>query len=155
MSEPIELRNNVPLLERWLAGFFLLVAAPLVYLGYVQSEELPDWIVPIVRVGFPLFLIAMLWYAFVQRRRVHVLLAPGSSVALIQERRLWIRSITESHVLGAELEIGEDIDGDPYGKLVLRLPSDDLLTVAEGTNIEALDVELHRVRTWIDTGQTS
>lgn len=132
VSEPIELQNNVPLLERWLAGFFVLAATPLIYLGYAQSDELPDWIVPIIRVGFPLFLIAMLWYAFVQRRRVHVVLTPGSSIARIEERRLWARSITESVVLSAELEIGEDIDGDPCGKLVLRLPSDELITVAEG-----------------------
>ncbi len=155
MNDSIELQNNVPLLERWLAGFFVLVATPLIYLGWTQADELPGWIVPVIRVGFPLFLIAMFWYAFVQRKRVRVSLKPGSTVAWIEERRLWRRSITESRVLGAELEIGEDIDGDPYGKLVLALPDYKSLTAAEGTDITRLESDLARVRLWIENGQPS
>ena len=155
MDGSIELRNNVPLLERWLAGFFVLVATPLIYLGWTQADELPEWIVPVIRVGFPLFLIAMVWYAFVQRKRVCVSLKAGSTVAWIEERHLWRRSITESRVLGAELEIEDDIDGEPYGKLVLALPDDESLTAAEGTDIIQLKSDLVRVRDWIQSAQPS
>lgn len=151
MSDSIELRNRVPSLERWIAVFFVLVGAPLTFLGWTQSEELPALLAPVVQIGFPLFLIAVLWYAFVQRKRVDVVLAPGASLALIEERVWWWRRTRESPVVSVDLEMTEDIDGDPYGKLVLRMPDSELLTISEGTDLERLRTELSRVSDWIES----
>ena len=150
MGDSIELHNRVPSLERWIAVFFVLVGTPLTYLGWTQPEELPELLAPVVQIGFPLFLIAVLWYAFVQRKRVEVVLAPEASLAVIEERVWWWSRSRESPVVSVDLEVTEDIDGDPYGKLVLRMPDSELLTVSEGTDLERLRTELANVSGWID-----
>lgn len=151
MNEPITLRNDVPMLERLLAVFFVAVGGPLAYLGWTESEQLPDLVAPVVQVGLPLFLVAVVWWAFVQRHRLVVILQPDDSVAILRERVLFSTKQRTVSLTGADIELGEDIDGDRYGLLVLRLADGEAVVAAEGTDIEALEAQRLAVIEWLDS----
>ena len=151
MTEPLVLRNDVPMLERLLAVFFVVAGGPLTYLGWTEPEELPDLVVPVVQVGLPLFLVAVLWWAFVHRRRLVVTLRPGGSVAVFEERVLFYTKRRPAHVVGADLEVGEDIDGDPYGSLVLHVAGAEDVIAAEGNDLDALSAQRRMVLDWLGT----
>jgi hypothetical protein len=149
MADSIVLKNDVPLLERLLAIFFVLVGTPLAYLGWSEPEGLPDVLVPIVQVGIPIVLIVLVWRAFAHRKRVRVTLAPGSRVAEVDERLLFSKKLRSVGVVGASIEMGEDIDGDPYGSLVLALSDGSALIASEGNDIDALNAQLAEVLGWL------
>lgn len=115
-----------------------------------MAEELPEIAVPIVQVGLPLVLIVLVWRAFTHRKRVRVTLTPGSAVAEIAERRSFTTRHRSAEVVEASIEMGEDIDGDPYGSLVLAFSDGSDLTASEGDDIEALEASLADVRSWLD-----
>jgi hypothetical protein len=150
VNEPIVLRNDVPLLERLLAVFFLVVGGPLTYLVWSEPEELPDLVAPVVQVGLPLFLLVVMRWAFVQRHRVVVTLLPDDPVAVFEERVLFVTKRWSGSVVGVDIEMGEDIDGDPYGSLVLRVRDMDDVVAAEGNDIETLESHRREVLEWLD-----
>lgn len=149
MNEPIVLRNDVPMLERLLAVFFAAVGGPLTYLGWTEPEALPDLVAPIVQIGLPLFLVVLVRWAFVQRHRLVVWLQPDEPVAVIEERVLFSTKRRTASVIGADIEMGEDIDGDAYGFLVLRLDGAEDVIAAEGNDIELLGRRLSDVEEWL------
>ncbi len=149
MNEPITLVNDVPMLERLVALLFLVVGAPLTYLVWTESGELPDILVPVVSVGLPILVLVVVWRAFMHRHRVRVTLYPGDSSVRVEERLLFSVRRSTVTVESAELEIGEDIDGDPYGSLVLHLAAGTDLVAAEGTDIEMLRRRLLEVQQWL------
>ena len=149
VTEPIVLRNDVPMLERLLAIFFVAVGAPLTYLGFTQSEQLPELVVPVVQVGLPLFLVVFVWWAFARRRRVVVVLTPGDSVAVLEERVLFMTRRRTALVIGADIEMDTDIDGDPYGLLVLHIGEGQTVVAAEGNDIDTLEAQLQSVLDWL------
>jgi hypothetical protein len=151
VTEPIVLRNDVPMLERLLAVFFVAVGAPLTYLGFTASDELPDLVVPAVQVGFPLFLVAVVWWAFVHRRRLLVILHPGDPVAVFEERVLLFTKRWSGAVVGVDIEMGEDIDGDPYGSLILRMADTEVVVAAEGNDIATLETQRSAVQEWLES----
>lgn len=151
-DEPLVLRNDVPTLERLLALFFVAVGAPLTYLGWTQAQELPDLIVPVVQVGFPLFLVVVVWWAFVYRRRLTVTFVTGDPVARFEERVLIFTTRWTAPVVGADIEMGEDIDGDPYGSIVLRIHDAEDVVAAEGNDIDHLEAQLADVLSWLAGG---
>ncbi len=151
MIEPVVLRNDVPMLERLLAVFFMVVGGPLTYLGWTEPEELPDLVVPVIQVGLPLFLVVLVWWAFVHRRRLLVRLHPGDPVAVVEERLLFFTRRRTAAVVGADIEMGEDIDGDPYGSLVLRVREGESVIAAEGNDIDALEEQRSSVLEWLDS----
>lgn len=151
VNEPIVLRNDVPVLERLLAVFFVAVGGPLTYLAFTQSEELPDLVVPVVQIGLPLFLLTVVWWAFVHRRRLVVTLHPGDPVAVLEERVLFSTKRRTVSVLGADIEMGEDIEGDPYGALVLHTAGGEDVIAAEGIDIDALHAQRRMVLDWLRT----
>lgn len=150
MNEPIVLRNDVPIFERLLAVFFVVVGGPLAYLGWTEPEELPDLVVPVVQVGLPLFLVIVVRWAFVQRHRLVVWLQPDAPVAIVEDRVLFFTRRWSGSVVGADIEMGEDIDGDPYGSLVLRIADAEDVVAAEGNDIDALETQLKAVLEWIE-----
>jgi len=150
VNGPIVLRNDVPMFERLLAVFFVAVGGPLIYLGWTEPEELPDLVVPVVQVGLPLFLVIVVRWAFVQRHRLVVWLQPDDPTAVVEERVLLFTKRWSGSVVGANIEMGEDIDGDPYGSLVLRIADAEDVVAAEGTDIEALEAQLNAIREWLD-----
>lgn len=150
MNEPIILRNDVPMFERLLAVFFAVVGGPLTYLGWTEPEELPDLVAPIVQIGLPLFLVVLVRWAFVQRHRLVVWLQPDDPVAVIEERLLFSTKRRTASVIGADIEMGEDIDGDAYGSLVLRVDGTEDIIAAEGNDIEALEAQRRAVLEWLD-----
>lgn len=151
-NEPLVLRNDVPTLERLLALLFVAVGAPLTYLGWTQAHELPDLIVPVVQIGFPLLVLVVVWWAFVYRRRLAVTFVRGDPGARFEERVLFFTRRWTARVIGADLEMGEDIDGDPYGSLVLYLHDTDDVIVAEGNDIDRLEGQLADVVSWLSGG---
>ncbi len=150
MNEPIVLRNDVPMFERLLAVFFAVVGGPLTHLGWTEPEELPDLVVPVVRVGLPLFLVIVVRWAFVQRHRLVVWLQPDAPVAVVEERVLFSTKRWSGSVVGADIEMGEDIDGGPYGSLVLRIADAADVVAAEGNDIDALEAQLKAVLEWLE-----
>ena len=151
MNEPIILRNDVPMLERLLAVFFVAVGGPLTYLGWTEPEELPDLVAPIVQIGLPLFFVVLVRWVFVQRHRLVVWLQPDDPVAVIEERLLFSTKRRTASVIGADIEMGEDIDGDAYGSLVLRVDGTGDVIAAEGNDIEALEAQRRAVLEWLDS----
>jgi hypothetical protein len=151
MTEPIVLRNDVPMLERLLALFFVAVGGALTYLGWTQPEELPDLLVPVVQVGLPFFLVVLVWWAFVYRHRLVVRLFPGDPVAVVEERVLFFTRRRTATVAGADIEMGEDIDGDPYGSLVLHVREGESVIAAEGNDLGALEDQRRAVLEWLDS----
>lgn len=148
-SEPLVLRNDVPTLERLLALLFVMVGGPLTYLGWTQAEELPELVVPVVQIGLPLFVLAVGWRAFVHRRRLAVTFAAGDPLARFEERVLFVTRRWTAPVVGAEIEMSEDIDGDPYGSLVLHIRGTENVIAAEGNDIERLESQLADVVSWV------
>jgi hypothetical protein len=151
MIEPLVLRNDVPMLERLLALLFVAVGGALTYLGWTQPEELPDLVVPVVQVGLPFFLVVLVWWAFVHRRRLVVTLHPGDPAAVVEERLLLFTRRRTASVVGADIEMGEDIDGDPYGSLVLQVREGESVVAAEGNDIDVLEEQRRSVLEWLDS----
>lgn len=151
MNEPVVLRNDVPMLERLLAVFFAAAGGPLTYLGWTEPEDLPDLVVPVVQIGLPLLLVVLVRWAFVQRDRLVVRLQPDGPVAVIEEHVLFSTRRWTAPVIGADVEMGEDIDGDAYGSLVLRLDGTEDVIAAEGSDIEALEAQHRAVLEWVDS----
>jgi hypothetical protein len=145
-TEQPTFRNDVPGLERLLVGFFVVVGAPLVGLVWTRFDQIPPWAGVLFGIGMPTVLV---YLASHLRRRVQVTLPHDSRLALVSERRLWRWETRTAGIAGIRLDVGEDIDGDPYGKLVADLGDGTSVTLSEGNDLERLEADLKGMRAWM------
>jgi hypothetical protein len=145
-AEDTTFRNDIPGLERLLVGFFIIVGGPIIGLVWTGFDQIPAWAGILFGLGMPVVLIYLVSQL---RRRVRVVLPHGAPLAVVSERRRWRWETRQVGIAAVRIDVGEDIDGDPYGKLEADFSDGTSVTITEGNDLERLEADLKRIRSWM------
>lgn len=146
-------RNDVPLLERALAWFFVAVGIPLTYLVWRDVDQVPSWAIGLFGVLWPTLVVGLVVYTYRWRHRLIVRFGVDPPTVETEERTFFRRKRQLSRLVEVTIEEGEDSEGDPYARLLALFDDGRRVPINEGHDLDEIRLDHARVEAWLGAGR--